>query len=97
VWAPDGSELLYRGFGPDGGVFSAAVRSRSPFRVDPPRLVAKMSTGEYDSTSPVRSWNVSPDGRRFLASRFERMGEPVTTVHVVLNWGEELRRMVPVQ
>jgi serine/threonine-protein kinase len=97
VWAPDGSELFYRGFGPDGGVFTAAVRSRSPFRVDPPRLVVKMNTGEYDSTTPVRSWNVSPDGRRFLASRFERTGEPVTTLHVVLNWGEELRRSVPVK
>jgi eukaryotic-like serine/threonine-protein kinase len=95
VWAPDGRELLYRGIGPHGGVMSATISSTSPFRVNPPRLLIELKTTEYDSTSPVRSWNVSPDGRRFLASRFERMGQPITTLHVVLNWGEELRRLVP--
>ena len=49
---------------------------------------------EYDSTTPIRSWNVSPDGQRFLASRFER-GTPITTLHVVRHWSEELRRVVP--
>jgi hypothetical protein len=28
-------------------------------------------------------------------SRRERMGSPITTLNVVLNWGEELRRLVP--
>jgi eukaryotic-like serine/threonine-protein kinase len=95
VWAPDGRELLYRGFGPHGGVMAATISSTSPFRVNPPRLLVELNTSEYDSTSPIRSWNVSPDGRRFLASRFERMGQPITTLHVVLNFDEELRRLVP--
>ncbi|HEU4927917.1 MAG TPA: hypothetical protein VFT24_12735, partial [Vicinamibacterales bacterium] len=95
VWAPDGRELFYRGFGPHGGVMAATIRSTSPFRVNPPRQLVELNTGEYDSTSPVRSWNVSPDGQRFLASKFERMGQPITALHVVLNWGEELRRLVP--
>jgi eukaryotic-like serine/threonine-protein kinase len=94
VWAPDGGELLYRGFGPGGGVLAATISSLSPFRVGPPRLLVELETSEYDSTSPVRSWNVSPDGRRILASRFERMGRPITTLHVVLNWQEEVRRLV---
>jgi hypothetical protein len=63
--------------------------------VEPPRRLVELNTSEYDSTSPIRSWNVSPDGQRFLASRFERMGQPSTTLNVVLNWGEELRRLVP--
>ena len=95
VWAPNGKELLYRGFGSDGGVFSATIRSLSPFRVEPPRRLVAINTSEYDSTTPVRSWNVSPDGGKFLASRFEGMEQPITTLHVVLNWGEELRRLVP--
>jgi serine/threonine protein kinase len=95
VWAPNGRELLYRGFGENGGVFSATISSLSPFRVDPPRRVVELNSNEYDSTSPVRSWNVSPDGQRFLASRFERTGQPITTLQLVLNWGEELRRLVP--
>jgi eukaryotic-like serine/threonine-protein kinase len=93
VWAPNNRELLYRGFGSDGGVFAAAITSVSPFRVDPPRRLVGMNTSDYDSTTPVRSWNVSPDGQRFLASRFERMERPITTLNVVLNWGEELRRV----
>jgi eukaryotic-like serine/threonine-protein kinase len=95
VWAPDGRELLYRGFGPHGGVMAATISSTSPFRVNPPRLLVELNTSEYDSTSPVRSWNVSPDGQRFLASRFERMGQPITTIHVVLNFDQELRRLLP--
>jgi serine/threonine protein kinase len=94
VWASD-RELLYRGFGTSGGVFSAAISSRSPFRVEPPRRVVELNTTEYDSTAPIRSWSVSPDGREFLASKFERRGQPITTRQVVLNWGEELRRAVP--
>ena len=95
VWAPDGRELLYRGFGAHGGVMAATISSTSPFRVNPPRQLVELNTSEYDSTSPVRSWNVSPDGRRFLASKFERMGQPITALHVVLNFDEELRRLIP--
>ena len=95
VWAPNGKELLYRGFGPDSGVFTATIGSLSPFRVEPPRRLVAMNTNEYDSTTPVRSWNVSPDGGMFLASRFEGTEQPITTLHVVLHWGEELRRLGP--
>jgi serine/threonine-protein kinase len=95
IWAPDGRELLYRGFGPHGGVMAAAISSTSPFRVNPPRLLVELNTSEYDSTSPVRSWNVSADGQRFLASRFDRKAQPITTLHVVLNFDQELRRLVP--
>jgi hypothetical protein len=77
-------------------VFSAAIRSLSPFRADTPRLVFESKPGEYDSTSPIRSWNVSPDGRTFLLARYaESKDKPVTAIHVVLNWTEELKRIVP--
>jgi eukaryotic-like serine/threonine-protein kinase len=94
VWAANGRELLYRGFEP-GGVFAVTISSLSPFRVEPPRLLVELNLTEYDSTTPIRSWNVSPDGQRFLASRFERRGQPITTLHVVQHWSEELRRVVP--
>ena len=59
------------------------------------KICVKLNTSEYDLTTPIRSWNVSPDGRRFLASGFQRMGQPTTMLNVVLNWGEELRRLLP--
>ena len=77
-------------------VFSTAIRSLSPFLADTPRLLFELKAGEYDSTSPVRSWSVSADGQRFLLSRFiESTDKPVTMMHVVLNWAEELKRLVP--
>jgi hypothetical protein len=93
IWNPNGRELLYRWH---KQVFSAAIRSLSPFRADTPRLVFESKPGEYDSTSPIRSWNVSPDGRTFLLARYaESKDKPVTAIHVVLNWTEELKRIVP--
>jgi eukaryotic-like serine/threonine-protein kinase len=75
--------------------FGAVLYEMLTVVVAPPRRVVEPNTNEYDSTAPIRSWSVSPDGRQFLASRFERMGSPITTLHVVLNWGEDLRRLVP--
>ena len=95
VWGPNGRELLYRGPGSQVGVFSVAISSFSPFRVEPPQRIVEMSSGEYSSTAPIRSWSVSPDGQRFLAARLERMGQPITTLQVVLNWSDELRRQLP--
>jgi eukaryotic-like serine/threonine-protein kinase len=95
VWAPSGRELLYRGFGSQRGVFSVTISSLSPFRVAPPKRIVEMDTNEYSSTAPIRSWSVSPDGQRFLVSPLERMGQPITTLQVVLNWSDELRRLVP--
>jgi eukaryotic-like serine/threonine-protein kinase len=91
IWAANGHELLYRH---EGQFFSAAIRSLSPFRIDTPRVLFA-TKGEYDSTSPLRSWNVSADGQRFLLSRYtESRDKPVTAIHVVLNWTEELKRLV---
>jgi serine/threonine-protein kinase len=93
IWSPNGRELLYR-WGHQ--VFSAAISSLSPFRADTPRLVFESKPGEYDATSPIRSWNVGADGRKFLLSRYaESKDKPVTAMHVVLNWAEELKRLVP--
>jgi hypothetical protein len=76
--------------------FSAAIRSTSPFRVDTPHLMFAARAGEYDSTVPQRSWDVAADGKRFLLSKpANATDKPVTEMHVVLNWTEELKRLVP--
>ena len=48
---------------------SAAIRSTSPFRADPPRLLFEADGDEYDLTSPTRSWDATGDGQRFLLLR----------------------------
>ena len=97
IWTANGKELLYRSFTSSGlGFFSAAIRSLSPFRVDTPRLLFEAKFGDYDSTTPTRGWDVSADGQRFLLVRPAGPAEkPVTVVHVVLNWAEELKRLAP--
>jgi Tol biopolymer transport system component len=97
IWTANGRELLYRGFTSSGmAFFSASVRSLSPFQVDTPRLLFETKFGEYDSTGPTRGWDVSADGQRFLLVRpVAPTDKPVTVMHVVLNWTEELKRLVP--
>jgi hypothetical protein len=76
--------------------FSAAIRSLSPFRTDTPRLLFEAKAGEYDGTAPVRGWEVSADGQRFLLLRSNAsLDKPVTAMNVVLNWAEALKRLVP--
>jgi eukaryotic-like serine/threonine-protein kinase len=97
IWTANGREILYRSGTLDRQqFFSAAVRSVSPFQADAPRLLFEAKPGEYDSTAPTRSWDVSADGQRFLMLRVvASTDKPVTAMHVVLNWTEELKRRVP--
>ncbi len=49
-------------------------------------------TGRYASGQPVVNYDISPDGQRFLMIKVE---EGQGQIHVVLNWFEELKRLVP--
>jgi hypothetical protein len=40
------------------------------------------------------SYDVSPDGKSFVMIQ-ERRDEPLTEIHVVLHWFDELERLVP--
>jgi hypothetical protein len=53
--------------------------------------------GRYSSlASPFgRTWDLSPDGERFLMAKEAEDPEQPTEIVVVLNWFEELRRRVP--
>jgi hypothetical protein len=96
---PNGRELVYRtGTLEHQQFFSAAIRSLSPFQADAPRVMFEAKFGEYEGTAPTRSWDVSPDGQKFLLMRpVPSADKPVTVMHVVLNWTEELKRLVPIK
>ncbi len=40
------------------------------------------------------SYDVSPDGQSFVMIQ-ESRDEPLTEIHIVLNWFDELERLVP--
>ena len=56
--------------------------------------------GDFDTTQHgyVRAnYDVSPDGQRFLMAQPAAPAEPPPSeISVVLNWSEELKRLVPV-
>jgi hypothetical protein len=72
------------------------VTTEPEFRAGTPRVLFR--GGGFWGTVPVRSHDLSTDGRRFLMVRWETpMPEDVTELQVVLNWHEELKRRVPVE
>jgi len=86
VWARSGDELFY--VGPDRGLWSVSVRTKPAFVAgDVKRILADryLMFGEGR-----RSYDVSPDGQRFLVIK-----ETGGSIVVVQNWTEELKRLVP--
>jgi hypothetical protein len=48
----------------------------------------------YETTLPTRSYDISPDGKRFLALRsdYPPYVPSPARINLVLNWDEELKR-----
>ena len=87
VWSHDWKEVFYR----NGTKWMAAdVRTAPEFSATPPRL---LFTGPYVNV-PGLSYDVGPDGRFVLIEGPPEA--PVTRFNVVLNWFDELKRLVPV-
>ena len=89
-WSRDGRELFYRN---NGSFMSVAVQMQPTFHSDKPKELFK---GIYDlrSNSGV-SYDVDPKTGRFLMIRLAQETNSPTQVRVVLNWFDELRRLVP--
>jgi len=66
---------------------AVSVQMEPNFKVSKPRVLFE---GSY-----LPGFDISPDGQRFLMLKMEMEIEP-STIHVVLNWFEELERLVPV-
>ena len=96
-WSADGRELFYRN-GDD--MMVVAVEAGESFRAGPPQL---LFTGNFEREIPsegAANYDVSGDGQRFLMLA-ETVDEDAIDVlppqiNVVLNWFEELKRLVPI-
>lgn len=60
---------------------------------DGPSLLLFEGEFEPGSGTGAAPYDISPDGERFAFLRVSR--EPVPSLHIILNWFEELRRLVP--
>jgi hypothetical protein len=79
-------------------LLSVPVETTGTFRAGTPTTVFE---GSYFSP-PVglsgRTYDVSPDGQRFLMIKDAPAGDPnvaPASIDVVLNWFEELKRLLP--
>ena len=100
LWSPDGRELFYRN---DDGVMMVRVKTDASFGLKTPKILFE---GEYirsdlrlGSFEP-HSWDISPDGKRFLMMKQYRAGISQTAsplrINIVLNWFLELKQRFPV-
>ncbi len=86
VWSPDGIELFYISA---DGMMVVPVQTRPTFQAGSPRVL-------FDRKSYMRGFDISPDGQRFLMVKRELPEAEDGQINVVLNWFEELKRLVPV-
>jgi Tol biopolymer transport system component len=91
LWNPRGRELFYR----KGNKLMAVDIAFQPTPVaGTPRL---LFTGDFlPASTPVPNYDVAGDGRRFLMVQPSAREKAASTqITVVVNWFDELRRLVP--
>jgi serine/threonine-protein kinase len=86
-WAPDGREIYYLS---GGAVMAASVTTEPTFVVGKRRT---LFDGPYHAGR--HSYDVSPNGKRFVMIQLGEKEANLMQLHIVLNWFEELKRLVP--
>ncbi len=69
------------------------LKTNPTFDPGKPRVLFQGSYRNSSLSTAFQYYDISPDGKRFLMIKEEE--SPTTQVNVVLNWFEELKRLVP--
>jgi len=88
VWDPSGKALYYRG---GDKMMVVTVETVPKFSVSAPK---ELFSGRFKSYRCRANYDITPDGDRFIMIKPDEGSEP-TRINVVLNWLEELKRLVP--
>ena len=91
-WSPEGRELFYRTRA--GEVLSVAVQTTPSVELGTPQLLFEVPN--MRGLAHFGSFDVHPDGERFVVVRSVGTDSSTTQINVVLNWTEELTDRVPV-
>jgi Tol biopolymer transport system component/predicted Ser/Thr protein kinase len=83
LWARNGRELFYSN---GSQMMTVDIKTEPTFTAGKPRLLFE---GQYVA------YDVSQDGQRFLMVQAVEPEQPATQINLVLNWFEELKRLVP--
>ena len=101
AWRADGRELFFvsrPASGPNRMMAASVDLSTAPPRFGTPRPLFEFAFMDMGlACTPVRCYDVAPDGQRFFGVKAEprEPTPPTTQINVVLNWLEEVRRKVP--
>jgi serine/threonine-protein kinase len=88
LWSPDGGELFY--LDADRDLISVRVETKPTLSFgNPVKLLDNVR-----AMTPGRSYDISPDGKRFLVLKNPPSAlQSIRHLEVVLNWTEDLRRL----
>ena len=89
VWARSGEELFYRN---GDQMMTVAIATEPELRIGKAQSIFEVPSDSLQWYRP--DYDVTPDGQRFLMIERDQESTP-TQIHVVLNWFEELKRLVP--
>ncbi len=90
-WAANGREIFYRNESGDQ-MMVVDITTEPTFRAGTPRLLFE---GSYQGGAIGSAfYDVTPDGQRFVMVQAQQLGTGAH-INVVINWFEELKRLVP--
>jgi len=89
VWHPKGQELFYRN---GEAMMVVGIKNEPAFTAGSPVV---LFTGRYYIAFTGVNYDISPDGQRFLMMKEADEEEGQGQINIVLNWFEELKRLVP--
>jgi eukaryotic-like serine/threonine-protein kinase len=93
LWSHDGKTLFYRDFRADK-LMAVPVEPGPALKVGRSRVVFERQW-LLEGTLFGRNYDISPDDKRFLMVEAVPPPAPPTKYVVVLNWAEEMKRLVP--
>ena len=96
-WSPDGKELFYLGAERGGLLVGVTLVVANGVTAGKSTVFPRALAANTNATGPS-NYDITRDGRSFVGIRgaSEALNSPATEIHVVLNWLDELRRLVPV-
>lgn len=98
AWASNGRELFYLAPGEGSGsrwrMMAADIQLGDHPRISPPHELFQVQEG-FPVTDPNRAYDVFPDGHFLVPLTNSPKNSPTTSLHLVMNWAEEVKRRVP--
>ena len=97
VWSPDGKEIFFMNDMNNGQLYSVSIRTQPVFTFGNPVPLA--IKGFAQSVCCRRDYDITPDGKQFIVilppGAATNEAPQTLQIQVVLNWFEELKRLVP--